>query len=177
MALRAGLYLIHKPPGATSFSLVRTWMEQLRAEKRSLKLCHGGTLDPFAEGLLVILAGPATHLFELLHDAPKRYIAEVAWGVETDNGDPTGRPVFSGDASALKPHALDAALTPFLGWSQQVPPATSAKKVDGEPAYRKAHRGEPVELPPSAVYLHEARWLEHASGKSRLELVCRGGFY
>src|SRR5262249_31696676 len=65
-----------------------------------------------------------------------------------------------------------------LGWHEQVPPATSAKKVGGEPAYRKAHRGEAVELPPSRVYLHQARWLSHAlPHRSRLELTCRGGLY
>jgi tRNA pseudouridine55 synthase len=73
---------------------------------------------------------------------------------------------------------LDAALVGFRGWHDQVPPATSAKKVGGEPAYRKAHRGEEVVLPPSRVYLHEARWLAHDLPRSsRLELTCRGGFY
>src|SRR5205085_314882 len=85
---------------------------------------------------------------------------------------------FQGDASAMMPQDLDAALAGFLGWRDQVPPATSAKKIGGEPAYKKAHRGEEVVLPPSRVYLHEARWLSHdLPGKSRLLLTCRGGYY
>jgi tRNA pseudouridine55 synthase len=171
-ALRPGLHLVHKPVGQTSFQRMR----ELASGK--LPVCHAGTLDPFADGLLIVLAGAATRLMELLHQVPKRYQADVAWGVETDTGDGGGRVTQTGDASSLTPLRLDGALTPFMGWTQQIPPDTSAKKVRGEPAYRLAHRGEPVELPPSRVYVQEARWLSHRLPRSsRLELSCRGGFY
>lgn len=178
-----GVHLVHKPAGATSFSLVRACLDQEAAQARSegrkpLPLCHGGTLDPFAEGLLLMLVGQATRLMDLHHAAPKTYVAEIAWGVETDNCDLAGKEVSRGDPTRLAPEALASALAPFLGWTDQIPPATSAKKIDGEPAYRKAHRGEAVVLPPSKVFLHSARWLSHAlPGSSRIELVCRGGFY
>ncbi|RKG85161.1 tRNA pseudouridine(55) synthase TruB [Corallococcus terminator] len=175
-----GLYLTHKPVGATSFATVRAFQEEAQVTRphRRTALVHGGTLDPFAEGLLLMLVGPATHLFELLHAVPKTYVARVEWGTEMDTGDLHGRPVHQGDASALTPAQLDAALEPFLGWTEQVPPATSAKKIDGEPAYRKAHRGEVVDLPPSRVYLHTARWRSHDLPRaSVLELTCRGGYY
>lgn len=178
--LRPGISLAHKPVGETSFSLVRAAMEELQAASpgKRIPVCHGGTLDPFAEGLLLLLVGQATRLMDLIHPIPKRYVAEVVWGAETDNGDLLGRVVHQGDTSGLTPEALDAALAGFRGWHDQVPPATSAKKVGGEPAYRKAHRGEEVVLPASRVYLHEARWLEHDLPRSsRLELTCRGGFY
>lgn len=178
--LTPGIYLAHKPVGETSFSVVRAFMEELQAARpgKRVPVCHGGTLDPFAEGLLLLLVGQATRLMDLHHAIPKRYVAEVRWGVETDNGDLLGRVVHQGDASHLTPEALDEALVPFRGWHDQVPPATSAKKVDGEPAYRKAHRGEEVVLPPSRVYLHETRWLAHELPRSSLlELTCRGGFY
>jgi tRNA pseudouridine55 synthase len=179
--MKPGIYLEHKPVGGTSFSLVRAFMEEVDAaglSRKQLPVCHGGTLDPFAEGLLLLLAGPATHFMELLHAVPKTYDAEVVWGRETDTGDLLGRPVHEGDATGLTAEALDAALVPLLGWTEQIPPATSAKKVDGEPAYKKAHRGEAVELPPSRVYLHEARWLSHElPARSRLRLTCRGGYY
>jgi tRNA pseudouridine55 synthase len=171
--VRPGIHLVHKRPGETSFSLVRSF-----AGSTGLRACHGGALDPFAEGLLLILAGPATKLFELLHPIPKTYEAEIAWGVETDNGDPLGRPVATGDASLLTPAQLDSALTQHLGWRDQVPPATSNKRVDGERAYLRAHRGEDVVLPPSRVYLHEASFLHHDLPRaSRLRLVVRGGYY
>jgi tRNA pseudouridine55 synthase len=142
-------------------------------------MCHGGALDPFASGLLLILVEPATKLFDYLHDAPKVYEATVRWGVETDNGDPTGRPVFQGQpAVPSTPPRLDSVLKCFLGWREQVPPATSNKRVDGERAYVRAHRGEQVDLPPARVYLHEAEWLSHdLPHESRLRVVVRGGYY
>ena len=171
--MRPGIHLVHKKRGETSFSLVRAF-----AASTGLRACHGGALDPFAEGLLLILAGPATRLFELLHPIPKIYQAEIAWGVETDNGDPLGAPIARGDPSSLDPAQLDAALARHLGWREQVPPATSNKRVDGERAYVRAHRGEQVLLPPSRVYLHEARFLAHDLPRSsRLRLMVRGGYY
>lgn len=174
-----GLYSVHKPVGPTSFSVVQTFLEETRAVPgKRVPVCHGGTLDPFAHGLLLVLVGQTTRLFELLHAVPKTYEADVVWGTETDTGDLHGKPVHQGDVSRLTPELLDAALAPFVGWREQVPPATSAKKVGGEPAYRKAHRGEVVELPPSRVYLHSARWLSHDLPRaSRLTLTCRGGYY
>jgi tRNA pseudouridine55 synthase len=98
--------------------------------------------------------------------------------VETDTCDHLGLEVSKGDASALGPHGLEAALAPFLGWHDQVPPATSAKKIDGEAAYKKAHRGEVVVMKPSRVYLHEAVWISHdLPRRSTLRIICRGGFY
>ncbi|MGC4122355.1 MAG: tRNA pseudouridine(55) synthase TruB [Myxococcales bacterium] len=181
--MRPGLYLVHKPVGATSFQLVQSFMADEAADakaegRKPLPMCHGGTLDPFAEGLLLMLVGQTTRLMDLFHAAPKVYEAELAWGLETDNGDLAGVEILRGDASRLTPEALDAALPQFLGWRDQVPPATSAKKIGGEPAYKKAHRGEEVVLPPSKVFLHSARWLSHTlPSSSRVELTCRGGFY
>lgn len=175
-----GIHLLHKPVGPTSFSLVRGCTESLgdqRGRKRT-RFCHGGTLDPFAHGLLLVLVGQATKLFDHLHAVPKVYEATVRWGFETDNGDPLGRVIFEGDVSGLSPRQLDDALATFTGWRDQIPPATSAKRIAGERAYEKAHRGEIFEIPPSRVYLHEATWLGHdLPRESRLRLVVRGGYY
>ena len=156
-------------------------MEEVRAagiRRDRLPVCHGGALDPFAEGLVLLLAGQTTRLMDLLHPIPKTYLAEIAWGAETDNGDPLGRVVARGDPGALTAAALDSVLAPFVGWHHQVPPPTSNKRVGGERAYRKAHRGEAFELPPSRVYLHEARWLSHdLPASSTLRLVTGGGYY
>jgi tRNA pseudouridine55 synthase len=176
-----GIYLVHKQVGETSFSLVGRFMDEVRAagiRRDKLPVCHGGALDPFAEGLVLLLAGQATRLMDLLHPIPKSYVAEIAWGVETDNGDLLGKPVAQGDASRLTPETLDSALPLFLGFRDQVPPLTSNKRVDGERAYRKAHRGEVFELPPSRVYLHSARFVAHDLPRSStLELTSRGGYY
>lgn len=147
--------------------------------RKTLPVCHAGTLDPFASGLLVLAVGQATRAVDLLHDVPKEYVAEVAWGAETDNGDPLGAVVATGEARDLSPPRLEAALLEHVGWREQVPPTTSAQRVGGEYAYRKAHRGEVFELPARRVFLHEARWLEHdaARATSRLFLRCGRGYY
>lgn len=174
-----GVRLLHKPAGVTSFSIVREVQAALEASPgKAWKVCHAGALDPFATGLLPVLIGSATRLFERVHELPKTYEATVAWGVETDTGDPGGATVTTGDASTLDPGKLDEALLGHIGWTKQVPPATSNKRVDGERAYAKAHRGEAVSLPAEDVYLHRAEWVSHAlPASSVLRLTCRGGFY
>ena len=174
-----GIHLVHKAVGQSSFDVIRGFKRRaFEAGLKKLALGHGGTLDPFAEGLLLVLAGQATRLMELMHPLPKTYVAEVAWGAETDTCDLHGKPVAEAPAAHLAPAALDAALAPFLGWTDQVPPATSAKKIDGEAAYKRAHRGEVVLMKPSRVFLLSARWIAHDLPRaSTLELTCRGGFY
>jgi len=171
----SALWLAEKPVGLTSFDLVKSFRAPLEGPWH-LKVSHGGALDPFASGLMLLLVGAATRLFEHLHAAPKQYRATVQWGLETDTGDAGGRPVGP-PGPVPEPPALEAALAPFLGWTEQVPPATSNKRVDGERAYLRAHRGEAVTLPPSRVYLHQARWTAHQGPASTLELTVRGGFY
>lgn len=173
----SALWRVHKPVGATSASLVEDFRRK-HAGNFTLKVSHGGVLDPFAEGLVLLLVGAANRLFEALHEVPKTYVATVRWGVETDTGDAGGREVRRGDAASLSPDQLEQALIRFRGWTDQTPPATSNKRVGGERAYEKAHRGEVVELAAQKVYLHSARWLSHQLPESStLEVVVRGGFY
>src|SRR3990167_4447319 len=157
----SALWRVHKPPGVSSASLVEDF-RRVHAGNFTLKVSHGGVLDPFAEGLVLLLVGAANRLFEALHEAPKTYVAQVSWGLETDTGDAGGREVRRGEAGALSAEQLEAALIPFQGWTAQVPPATSNKRIGGERAYEKAHRGEEVVLPAQQVYLHSARWRSHA---------------
>lgn len=177
--IEAGIHLVHKTVGPSSFDVIRGFKHRaFEAGQQKLALGHGGTLDPFADGLLLVLAGQATRLMELLHPLPKTYVAEIGWGVETDTCDLHGRPIAEEEATELSLKALEAALVPFLGWTDQIPPATSAKKIDGEAAYKKAHRGEVVVMKPSRVFLLSARWVDHdLPRRSTLELTCRGGFY
>jgi tRNA pseudouridine55 synthase len=178
--MKPGIYLVHKPEGPTSFSIVQQFMKSARLPdgRRGPRLCHGGTLDPFASGLLLILVEPATKLFDYLHAVPKTYDATVRWGIETDNGDPGGHVVEARNSSALQTEQLERDLAGFVGWREQVPHATSAKRIGGERAYLKAHRGEAVEMPASKVYLHSARWISHELPNwSRLEITARGGYY
>jgi tRNA pseudouridine55 synthase len=184
--MNSGIHLTHKPVGPTSFSFLQSLAHRAAASPTAKpgasapgpRICHGGTLDPFASGLLLILVAPATKLFDYLHAVPKVYEATVRWSIETDNGDPHGRVIFEGDASSLTPERLDGALPTFIGWHDQTPHVTSAKRIAGERAYVKAHRGETFDMPPARVYLHEATWLSHDLPRaSRIRIVCRGGYY
>lgn len=155
-------------------------MKAARAEspQRPPRICHGGTLDPFASGLLLVLIEPATRLFNYLHDVPKVYEATIRWGSETHSGDLLGETIATGDPSNLSKQMLEDALPKLIGWQEQIPPATSAKWVDGQRAYKRVHRGEPVVMKPVQVYLHEARWLEHdLPHQSRIRISVRGGYY
>jgi tRNA pseudouridine55 synthase len=171
--------LTHKPVGLSSFDIVRSFKRAaLDAGQKKWPLGHGGTLDPFACGLLLVLSGQGTRLMELIHPLPKVYEADIEWGRETDTCDHLGSTVWEGGAGSVAEESLGDAIRQFLGWTEQVPPATSAKKIGGEAAYKKAHRGEVFALPPSRVYLHDAAWLSHdLPFRRRLRIVCRGGFY
>jgi len=175
--LNPGVYLVHKEVGQSSFDVVRGFKHEAYEEGlKKFALGHGGTLDPFAEGLLLVLAGQATRLMDLMHPLPKTYVAELTWGTETDTCDHLGLTVAEGPSPTVA--ALEAGLQAFLGWTDQIPPATCAKKIGGEAAYKKAHRGEEVVLPPSRVYLHEAAWLSHDLPRaSVLQITCKGGYY
>src|SRR5690348_7841660 len=122
--MEPGIYLVHKSAGQTSFSLVQAFMEEVRASglrRDKLPACHGGALYPFAEGLVLILAGQATRLMDLLHPIPKTYVAEIGWGAETDSGDFLGQMTKSTKSLTVTERQLNEALLPFVGWRDQVP--------------------------------------------------------
>ena len=169
--MHSGVYLVHKPAGPSSFRRLK------EVAPKDLRNCHGGTLDPFASGLLLVLVEPATQVFDLLHDIPKVYDATIRWGIETENGDPTGKIAASGKVEPTAA-AIEQAMQSFIGWHEQIPPSTSAKRIDGERAYVRAHRGELLTLPASRVYLHSIQWLQHTlPHRSRVRLTVRGGYY
>ena len=175
--MNPGVYLVHKEVGQSSFDVVRGFKHEAYEEGlKKYALGHGGTLDPFAEGLLLVLSGQGTRLMDLMHPLPKTYVAELTWGTETDTCDHMGVVVAKGHAPTVE--ALEEGLAAFMGWQDQIPPATCAKKINGEAAYKKAHRGEEVILPPSRVFLHEASWLSHDLPRaSVLQITCKGGYY
>ena len=149
MTLR-GFLNINKPPGITSFDVVR----QIRRTARIRKVGHAGTLDPAATGVLPIAIGDATKLIDELVDAPKSYRGIIRFGVSTDTYDADGQVTSESDASTVTLAAIEANLPQFRGTIQQVPPAYSAIKRDGVPAYRAARSGKPLDLKarPVTVY-------------------------
>ena len=119
------------------------------------KAGHAGTLDPLATGVLPIALGEATKTVPFMMEARKAYRFMIQWGVSTDSVDREGREIGRSDVRPTV-EAVRAALPAFVGEIQQVPPAFSAIKINGERAYDLARGGETVELAPRAVTLHSA---------------------
>ena len=176
MADMRGFLNIDKPAGMTSFDVVR-W---IRRSARTKRVGHGGTLDPAATGVLPVAVGEATRFVDELLGTRKRYRAEVLLGRETDTYDLDGATVAQRDASAVTRAAIEAALGRFLGEIMQVPPAYSAIKRDGVPAYRAARRGEPLALAARPVAVYAIDVLEVVPGvetRVTLDVACGSGFY
>jgi len=170
-SLQDGLLLVDKPAGVTSHDVVA----RVRRSQRTRRVGHAGTLDPFATGLLVCAVGQATRLLPYVLGEPKVYRTRISFGRATDTDDGTGTDVAQGPVPQWS--RLTDAMASLTGALQQVPPAFSAKHVDGERAYAKARRGESVTLPPVAITVHA--WEEIARGEDWLdaEIRCSGGTY
>jgi tRNA pseudouridine55 synthase len=171
-----GLLLVDKPAGVSSHDVVAVARRALH-EKR---IGHAGTLDPFATGLLILLLGRATRLARYVRDEPKVYDATVRFGAETDTEDPEGEVVRQ--AALPSREALEAAARACVGTFDQVPPAYSAKHIDGERSYDIARAGRAVAVAPVVVTVHECAlgaFVETPDGVARcgMRVSCGGGTY
>jgi tRNA pseudouridine55 synthase len=162
-----GWLILDKPRGLGSTQAVAAVKRNLRqAGYGKVKVGHGGTLDPLAEGVLPVALGEVTKLCGRMLDSDKTYEFTLEFGSETDTLDVEGHVVrTSGRRPPLA--AVAAVLEHFTGAIEQVPPAFSALKVDGERAYDRARKGEAVELQPRRVTIHS---LEMVHGAERRPL-------
>ncbi len=170
-----GILNINKPGGWTSHDVV-AWVRRVLREKR---VGHAGTLDPMATGVLLVCVGQATRVAEYLTAGRKAYRAVVQLGVTSDTYDADGEVLTTAAVPALTADDLHRALAPFVGEIQQRPPAYSAIKQDGVAAYRKARRGEEVELAPRPVTIYGIELLawDPADARLTLEIACGPGTY
>ena len=136
---------------------------------------HLGTLDPFATGLLVLLIGRATRLATFLDTEPKVYDATIRFGTETDTDDATGAVIRT--ATTPSADVVRAGLKTLTGMISQVPPAYSAKSVDGTRAYDAARRGTPLDLPAVDVTVHSWDIRELQAETLSAIVTCSGGTY
>ncbi|MBX9796740.1 tRNA pseudouridine(55) synthase TruB [Sphingomonas sp.] len=154
-----GWLILDKPVGLGSTQAVSAVKRALRAGGYPrVKVGHGGTLDPLASGVLPVALGEATKLAGRLLDATKCYDFTIGFGVETDTLDAEGRAVATSDVRPTLAQ-VEAVLPRFTGPIEQVPPAYSALKVDGERAYDRARAGETVALASRAVEVHRLQIL------------------
>lgn len=166
-----GVLLVDKPAGVTSHDVVAATRRVL-GERR---VGHGGTLDPFATGLLVLLVGRATRLLPYLDGEPKVYDATIEFGRETATDDATGPTVRE---AALPDRAgVERAMRALTGVIDQVPPDYSAKQVGGRRAYSAARAGTPLPLAPVRVAVHS--WIVREWRESGMDvtIACGGGTY
>lgn len=173
-----GVMLYAKTPGLTSFASLWSIKHALNTEK----LGHTGTLDSFAEGLLVVLSGSLTHLVPHITGFTKTYQAVVRFGKETDTLDPTGS-VISEGISPSKDDVLNV-LPDFTGAILQVPPVYSALHVDGKRASDMIREGEKVNLESRQVFIYKIDLLDFkspcendSSSYALLEITCSKGTY
>lgn len=168
-----GVLLIDKPAGCTSHDVVA----RVRRALGGARTGHAGTLDPFATGLLLVLVGRATKVQRQLMALRKRYETVAQLGASSSTGDTEGEIVWTGRLPTDPPPLP-------TGEVRQRPPAYSAVKIKGERAYRRARRGEQLEMPERivTVYRFEQRWREPDAEHPGLqragyEIECGSGTY
>src|ERR1051325_10630565 len=166
-----GLLLIDKPAGMTSHDV----LQRVLGVYGERSIGHLGTLDPFATGLLILLLGRATRLATFIDAEPKVYEALIRFGEETDTDDATGTVIRT--ASVPSEKAVRDAVLELTGTIAQVPPAYSAKSVDGTRAYDAARRGEPLQLPAVDVTVHSWDLVSFRQGELTAVITCSGGTY
>lgn len=171
-----GLWLVDKPSGPTSHDVVAAFRGFLKLRR----VGHAGTLDPLASGLLIIMAGNASRLFDSIQAFPKTYRASFRLGRRTDTQDCSGEPL-AGWRPLLEPplprEKVAAALSRFIGEIEQVPPMHSALKRNGVPLYKLARRGEVVERAPRRAVVHDAVLEEFDGTEGQAILAVSSGFY
>ncbi|MDR1940464.1 MAG: tRNA pseudouridine(55) synthase TruB [Clostridiales bacterium] len=173
-----GFININKPAGMTSNDVVvrvRRRLREISGDKK-IKVGHLGTLDPAAEGVLVVAFGRATKLFDAFLDKKKRYAAEFTFGAETDTLDRDGK-ILSEGGAIPGIDALREAAKKLTGEVWQTPPLYSAKSVNGKKAYDMARRGEAFELPPKRVVINDIEILSIEGDKAVVIVDCLGGVY
>jgi len=166
----AGIVLVDKPAGPSSFAIVA----ELR-RRTGARTGHAGTLDPFATGLLLLLSGSATRLASCFVGLDKRYTTDVDLTARTSTGDPEGEIIERADPPS--PHELEAQLAPLRGEVDLSIPAASAVKIGGERAYKLARRGITVEMPVRRSRVDALDVIAYEDGVASLDLRVSSGTY
>lgn len=167
-----GLVLIDKPGGMTSHDVVNRW-RRLASTKR---VGHLGTLDPMATGLLALVTGTATRLAPFFSMHTKTYLAEIRFGAVSDTYDAEGEVQTTGVA-VPGADAIQEQLMTFVGRTSQMPPAISAKKIKGVPAYKLARQNKPVVLQPVEVEMSRIEIVEQTENVLKIMVTCSAGTY
>lgn len=171
---RNGFLAVNKSAGMTSHDVVAG----IRRRFGYRKTGHAGTLDPMAEGVLVLGVGrDATRRLDSIMGEDKEYRAVMLLGVSTDSQDAEGRVLERRPWDGVTKEAILAALERFRGEQKQVPPMHSALKHKGQPLYRLARRGVVIPREARSVFIHELELCAFEGPEASLRIVCSKGMY
>jgi tRNA pseudouridine55 synthase len=165
--------LIDKPYTWTSFDAVN----KLRGGLKIKKIGHAGTLDPLATGLLILCTGKMTKKIDEIQAKEKEYTGELIFGKTTPSIDLETEFDSETDYSLLTEESILSAIPKFIGEIEQVPPIYSAIKVDGKRLYKKARKGESVEIKSRMVQVKEFELTEINIPSVKFRIVCSKGTY
>ncbi|MFA5261915.1 MAG: tRNA pseudouridine(55) synthase TruB [Candidatus Omnitrophota bacterium] len=168
-----GIVLINKPDGMTSHDVVT----YVRRKFKMRRVGHAGTLDPLATGLLVILLGKATKLFDRFVAFDKAYRATLILGTATTSADTQGKVLEQRPYSHITARQIEDVFKAFIGDIDQVPPMVSAVKMGGRRLYQLARRGIKVERKPRHIHVDSLKMEEFLPPKVKFYLECSKGTY
>ncbi|MBU1340959.1 MAG: tRNA pseudouridine(55) synthase TruB [Proteobacteria bacterium] len=174
--MKSGILSIHKPEGISSARVVAQVKKVLGVKK----VGHTGTLDPFATGLLLCAINKGTKISRFFLDGHKRYLARICLGVETDTYDLTGKTVFKAQDNTIQDFSnedITSAITAFIGIQDQVAPAFSALKHEGQPLYKLARQGIIIQKPPRRIEIFDIRIQKIALPYVDVDVFCSSGTY
>ena len=164
---------IHKPVGWTSFDVVK----KIRSITREKKVGNGGTLDPFAEGVLIIGTGKDTKRLNGITHSDKSYTAVLSLGTGTDTLDTEGNVTDQKQIPALTVEKIESVLHSFLGKTMQMPPMFSAKKINGTRLYKLARKNIEIDRKPVEIHIRDIQFLDYCDHKIIFTVICSKGTY
>ncbi len=192
-SIKGDVILVDKPAGMSSFGVVarvrRKLSEQAgmievvgkdgvrRQKRRKVKVGHTGTLDPFATGLLILLAGKETKKANDFLKLDKEYVATVRLGAVSTTGDPEGTITEQDVAQKPNKAAVEKCVQNLVGENWQQVPQFSAVKINGQRAYRLAREGKAVEMPVRKVQIYEIELLEYEWPDLKIRCKVSSGTY
>jgi len=168
-----GILLVDKPSGFTSHDVVA----KVRGHFRIKKVGHGGTLDPMATGLLILLTGRGTRLSEQIMGSDKTYEGVMRLGISTDSQDADGKVLEEKPAGHITEEMVRAEMAKRVGDLMQTPPMVSAVKKNGVPLYKLARKGEVIEREARLIHVYQFQMHEKNGTDVRFTLRCTKGTY
>jgi tRNA pseudouridine55 synthase len=170
-----GLLNINKPVGPSSFGVVAHVRKLVGGRKT--KVGHAGTLDPFADGVLVVCIGGATRLADYVQQQTKGYRAVITLGAVSYTHDPEGPITENPNAQPVDIGDINCVLETFIGRIDQIPPAHSAIHVNGQRAYNLARAGHKLDLPPRKVNIYSVALAKYDYPSLTIDISCGAGTY